>query len=134
MSQPQQRPAWLPPGHAFCPGKHEEVRVRRWMNDPNAVQNILTCEHGEYASQAEAWQAHARFRPIEGSPGQCLQQDRAQYREDLKAAYLRVNAFLDSRANARGMDPELIYVHNDNELRTSDLRLLLTYVNNNPPQ
>lgn len=74
MTQPTQRPNWLPQGHAFCPGPKEQVKQRVYIadaithdpNDPNTspfMQMIYSCEHGEWLSQAEAWSDHETHMP-----------------------------------------------------------------------
>jgi hypothetical protein len=52
----------------------------------------------------------------------------------VQAAVRRIEALLDSYTRAGGnLDPELIYAHNDNELRVSDLRLLLATLGSGVP-
>lgn len=74
MTQPTQRPNWLPLGAAICSGPRETVRQRVYIadaathdpSDPHQapfMQMIYSCEHGEWLSQAEAWSDHELHLP-----------------------------------------------------------------------
>lgn len=58
MTQPTQRPHWLKPGQAFCPGPKEKIVGRMHIDNPGFVTTYYTCEHGEWLSLAEAWSDH----------------------------------------------------------------------------
>lgn len=73
MTQPTQRPNWLPPGHSHCPGAKERVIKRMFMDGTTShdpyhqaepmFQMVYSCEHGEWLSQAEAWADHEAHMP-----------------------------------------------------------------------
>lgn len=63
MAVIQQRPDWLPEGHAFCPGLREKVGIRQFQGMPGVTQNIFQCEHGSFNNLADAWTAHDQFKP-----------------------------------------------------------------------